>query len=483
MGMKATLRAGLAAILLLAGCRDRESGPVAVSVVGQPPRLVNPNLEPLGAPDAYLLEATAQGLVRYDASGQIEPALAQSWIVSDDGLRYTFRIVRGEWTNGGPITAEQVASRLRAVISRASRNPLKPLLLVVDDVEAMTETVLEISLKAPRPHFLQLLAQPEMAVIRSNAGTGPFRASADESGIVLSMHRPDEEEDVEGAHAPDVVLRGEAAALAVARFGQRGAALVTGGTFNELPIARVADLPADALRFDPVNGMFGLVFVENEGIVADAAVRQALSMAVDREALNVAIAVPDLQPRLSIVPPGIDELPAPAAPEWADTPLVSRRTTAGRIVAQASKGEPVMLRVALPDGPGYRLLFAHLRRDWRAIGVEARAVGYSADADLRLYDAVAPANISTWYLRRFSCEASVVCSEEADRQLEVARLAPTAAERRELLAGADRLLNELVPFIPLTAPVRWSLVAPRANGFQANPFGRHFVGALVVDEP
>jgi oligopeptide transport system substrate-binding protein len=479
MAIRATI---LAACLLLAACEAAEDGPIAVSAVGGPPRLVNPNLQPLAPPDAMLTESTAQGLVRFDPSGQIEPALAQSWIVSDDGLRYTFRLARAQWANGGAVTAEQVAARLRAVVSRASRNPLKPLLLVVEDVEAMTENVLEISLQAPRPNLLQLLAQPELAVIRNNAGTGPFRAAAREDGsLLLSMHRPEEEEEGESGHAPDLLLRGERAALAVARFARGEADLVTGGTIGDLPIAQAADPPGAALRFDPVNGLLGLVFTESSGALAQPALRGALSMAIDRAALVAAMAVPELQPRLSIVPSGIRELPRPAVPAWAESPLPVRRAIAERSIAAVSGEQPVTVRVALPDGPGYRLLFAHLRRDWRAIGVTAQRVGFGADADLRLIDAVAPANLSTWYLRRFSCDSSSVCSEAADRQLDSARLARNAAERQQLLADADRLLADAVPFIPLAAPVRWSLVAQRLNGFQPNPFGRHFAGALLVE--
>ena len=88
----------LAAALMLAGCSRDDDSPIAVSAVGGPPRPVNPNLQPIDPPAAFLMEATAQGLVRFNAEGEIEPALAQSWIVSDDGLRYTFRIRRMQWT-------------------------------------------------------------------------------------------------------------------------------------------------------------------------------------------------------------------------------------------------------------------------------------------------------------------------------------------------------------------------------------------------
>src|SRR5687768_11200056 len=84
---------------LLAGCGEPQTGPVEISAIGPAPRLVNPNLEPVPPPTALLLQAAAQGLVRFDSAGEIEPALAQSWIVSDDGLRYTFRLRRTTWSD------------------------------------------------------------------------------------------------------------------------------------------------------------------------------------------------------------------------------------------------------------------------------------------------------------------------------------------------------------------------------------------------
>jgi peptide/nickel transport system substrate-binding protein len=137
--------------------------------------------------------------------------------------------------------------------------------------------------------------------------------------------------------------------------------------------------------------------------------------------------------------------------------------------------------VLIPEGSGYRLVFAHLRRDWRAIGVDAEAVQSETQADLKLVDAVAPATIATWYLRRFTCDASKLCSPEADALLAAARVTQNPAERQTLLADAERILTGITPFIPLAAPVRWSLVSPRLTGFQPNPFGRRFIGSLVEE--
>jgi peptide/nickel transport system substrate-binding protein len=480
MVIRAASLAAVMAALTLSGCRQGESGPVIVSAIGGAPTLGNPNRTALDPPSAMLTAAVAQGMVRFDAAGQIEPALAQSWTVTDDGTSYIFRIARTKWPNGGDVTAEQVAVRLRAAASRASRNRLKPLLGAIAEIVAMTDRVIEIRLRSPRPNFLQLLAQPEMAIIRAGQGTGPFTAEPGPEGALLLRPRDTGEED-DAPEAPELHLRGEPAALAVARFRADRAALVTGGTAADLPIARVAGAPAAALRFDPAAGLFGLAIASRTGLVADADARRALSMAIDRDALVGALAVPNLGSRVSLLPIGIEEQPAPTLPAWAADPLPARQAAARAIItAPNDRGERPNIRVAMPEGPGARLIFAHLRRDWRAIGVDAEPVGPRERADLVFIDEVAPATLASWYLRRFTCEASIVCSPEADLAMEAARNAQTFVERRDALANADRLLAETVPFLPIAAPVRWSLVSPRLTGFQPNPFAAHFIGSLVA---
>ncbi len=471
------------ALLMAAGCSEPETGPVRVSGIGAPPEMVNPNLRPLDPPSAFLLKAVAQGLVRFDAAGEIEPALAQSWIVSDDGLRYIFRLAPATWSDGSRVTAEQVAARLRASFSRASRSPLKPVLGAIAEVEAMTDRVLEISLYGPRPNLLQLLAQPEMAIIVNGRGTGPYRIAGREQGLVrLSIPRADDEEESEDEPAgpPDIWLRAEPAALAIARFAANETDLVVGGTIGNLALAQAADLPNERLVFDPAAGLFGLVFDRAEGALADAAVRRALSMAVDRESIVSAFQVPGLQPRVALVPMAGDEVPQPLTPDWATDPMPMRRELASRTLNELA--EPLRIRVKLPQGPGYRLLFAHLRRDWRLVGVEAVMAAPDEEADLVLIDELAPGSLPTWYLRHFTCDQSPVCDPGADEALEAARNAGDPALRRGQLATADQLLSALTPFIPLTAPVRWSLVSARLTGFRPNPFARHPAATLITED-
>lgn len=470
----------LLSALMLGGCGERDDGPIPISVIGDGLGLADPNLKPLTAPQAFMAETTAQGLVRFEASGQIQPALAQRWIVSDDGLRYTFRLARLNWPGGERITAAQVVARLRAAMAAPSRNALKPLLGAIDELQAMTDDVLEISLKSPRPNFLQLLAQPELGIIRDGAGSGPYQASEGPRESVLLSLQTAEDEDGVSAPDPELLVRAERASLAAVRFRLGLVDYVTGGTLGDLVIARGAEPPVRTWRFDPVAGLFGLIFLNQDGILGDERGREALSMGIDRQALVAALAVPNLQPRATLLPSGIAEMPQPSAPSWASIPFAGRRTLAAGTISDLTNGQPLVLRVALPPGPGYRIAFAYLRASWNAIGVKAEAVGENDRADLRLVDRVAPVTMASWYLRSFTCEASRVCSAEADRAMDLARIAPNAAERRVQLAEADRLLTAATPFIPIAAPVRWSLVSDRLTGFQLNSFGRHAPDQLVA---
>src|SRR5690349_24688791 len=137
----------LAAVALTPGaCRDKNEGAPKVVVIGSEPQLRDPAAGPLSAPDAVLLSSVAQGLVQFDASGNIVGGLAERWNVIDDGLSYIFRIASLQWPDGRKITAEQVARLLKRQLAGRSRNSLKDAVGAIDDIVPMTDRVIEIRL-------------------------------------------------------------------------------------------------------------------------------------------------------------------------------------------------------------------------------------------------------------------------------------------------------------------------------------------------
>src|SRR3954469_25553179 len=132
--------------LVPAACRQQPEGTVKIVVIGGEPKLRDPAEGGLTAPDEVLLQNVAQGLVRFDAGGNIVPGLAERWNVSDDGLSYIFRIASSDWSGGRKINADQVARVLKRAIALRSRDPLKDSLGAIQDVVAMTDRVIEIQL-------------------------------------------------------------------------------------------------------------------------------------------------------------------------------------------------------------------------------------------------------------------------------------------------------------------------------------------------
>ncbi len=132
----------------------------------------------------------------------------------------------------------------------------------------------------------------------------------------------------------------------------------------------------------------------------------------------------------------------------------------------------------MPEGPGAQLLFNRLASDWAPLGIKLERAAAGQAADLKLIDSVAPSTSPAWFLRQFRCAAAPICDEEADPLLEAARLAPVAAQRGALLAEASRLMDEAQLFLPIAAPVRWSLVSDRIEGFAGNRFARHTLTSL-----
>jgi len=469
--------AALAALAALAfasaSCRPEPEGALHVLVIGTKPSLRDPALGPISASDEVLLANVAQGLVSFDASGNIVSGLAERWTVSDDGLSYIFRIASASWPDGHKITAEQVARLLKHQLAERSRNSLKDAFGSIEDVVAMTDRVIEISLTAPRPNMLSLLAQPQMAILRNGEGTGPYAATAEVNGEI-KLTREIVSPDDETTSREELLLGGVPAKDAIRAFADGKADLVLGGTFVDLSSAQALKLPRGSLRFDPASGLFGLVPTKAGGPLDKADVRQLLSAAIDRDMFIAALGVPGLAPRVTLLEPGLEGVPSVVTPAWQGTAYADRvaglQVQANRLFPKSPKPT---IRVALPEGPGADLLLRLLQRDWGALGLTVERATSVAAADFALIDEVAPSSSPAWFARHFRCGTAAVCSTDADSLMDAARQTPVPAQRYALFVQAAALIDGGELFIPIAAPVRWSLVSARIQNFAGNRYARH----------
>ena len=466
--------------LALGGCTKRDDGPLQVSLIGTPEMLDQTQAVRLALPAQLVRSATGEGLVGLDAQGRVVPALADRWIVTEDGQSYIFRLRNGVWPGGAPITGESAAGALRRALAGLRGTALGLDLAPVSEVRAMAGRVVEIRLSSAMPDLLTLLAQPELGLPFKNKGAGPMTLERNEALATLDPIPPEKlglpAEEGWQSRARSLRVRIEPAARAVRRFDEGYADVVLGGTADTLPLVKTAGLSRGTVRLDPVIGLFGLVFARADGFLADPANREAIAMAIDREALLADFNVGGGEPSTRIVSPDVEDDLGTIGERWDALDLAARRQTGlSRVERWRGAGEAApVLRIALPETPGGTIIYERVRDDLGAIGIGTRRVGEDAAAELRLVDSVARYGRAAWFLNQLSCAARrAVCSAEGDHRVAEARSAPDAASRAALLAEAEAEITAANGFIPFARPLRWSLVRADIAGFAANPWGFH----------
>ncbi len=471
--------------LALSGCLGGDDRPVRVLVIGDPGSTFAGGAR-LPQAAQTLRAAAFEGLVGFDEQGRVAPALADRWIVTDDGLSYIFRLRDGTWPGGSPITAETAQAALAQAFAQQRGQPLGADLAVIDEVRAMAGRVIEIRLKRQMPDLLQLLAQPELGLLRNGRGAGPMRSKRDSdkdlglSGVLLRPIAPEDRglppEQRWADRVQPVHLSALPAAKAIELFNLGEAEVVLGGTFIDYPRLGAASVSGGAIRFDQVFGLFGLAVLRDEGFLATSENREAIAMAIDREALITAVNLNGWTATTRVVNPGLEGDSGAIAERWVGRSMEDRRAQAAARVAKwkGGKQDGIMLRIALPSGPGSDLLFKLISADLKAIGIEARQVPMAANADLRLVDTVARYARPAWFFNQLGCaNARALCSASADSLFAKAEAEADPVKHADLLGDAEAQLTQANSYIPFGVPIRWSLVAGGTNGFAVNRWGVH----------
>ncbi|MGV3511200.1 MAG: ABC transporter substrate-binding protein [Novosphingobium sp.] len=470
----------IAFALVLSACGQSRDGTLQIAVMGDSaaPR---GGSQRLSSSAQLLRSATHEGLVGFDEQGRVVPALADRWIVTDNGQSYIFRLRDGIWPDGERITADDAAVALRKTIAGLKGRALGLDLAAIDEVRVMADRVIEIDLSSPVPELLTLLAQPELALAWRGKGTGPMTRGEDEGGAQVYTLIPPEQRGL--PKQPDFARRARKLALtfatpdqAVARFNDGYADVLLGGRIDTLPLAGSIGLTRGNVQLDPVIGLFGLMIDSTQGFLGAAANREALAMAIDREALIGRFNIGGWQPTTRVVSPDVEDDLGTIGERWQGMSAEERQTqAAARVGAWKSSGKAIpTLNVAMPDGPGSTRVFEQLRTDLARIGLSVRRVGEQDRADLRLVDIVARYGRATWFLNQLSCIVQkAVCSPVGDERVAEARKSVDPAARAALLAEAEAEITAANGFIPIARPLRWSMVRGGTSGFAANPWGWH----------
>src|SRR5690606_24691790 len=101
---------------------------------------------------------------------ELEPLVAESWEVSDDGLTYTFVIREGiNFHDGTPLNAEAVAFTINRVADPALNSPSLSRMVSVENAEAVDEYTVQINMKEVFSPLLGSLTSEYMGIISPTA--------------------------------------------------------------------------------------------------------------------------------------------------------------------------------------------------------------------------------------------------------------------------------------------------------------------------
>lgn len=488
--------------LALAACGQSDDGTLDIAAIGEPEALFSDGVM-LSNGAQHLRAASRSGLVALDAGGNVIPALADRWNVVDEGTIYVFRLREGSWPDGRELTAESVVEALEQAIDDLEGTSLGLDLAPITEVRAMAGRVVELRLSGASPYMLNILAQPELGLTSGEGETGPMTMERDGLIARLAMRPPEQrglpEDETWEEDVIPVTLRAVAARQAIALFEAGEVELVLGGDIGALPLADTGPLALGTVRLDPGIGLFGLQVRRGNGVLSTPETREAIAMAIDRDALLDGFGIGEWDSSTRIVPPGLAGGGGNAAARWPGLSIEARRDeAASRIAAWRSANAPeagededseapergtrgITLSLALGDDPGDDQLLEELAAQLATIGIMLERADSVAAADLVLIDRTARYASPTWFLNQFACSLRRgLCSDVADDLVEQANAERDGGAQAALLAEAEAALTAENVYIPIGSPLRWSLLRGSVNGHVANGWAFHPLPDMAV---
>jgi peptide/nickel transport system substrate-binding protein len=276
-------------------------GILAEGVVGAPQRL-NPLLSDANPVEADLADLLFEGLTRYDHDGRLQPATAERWTVSEDGLTIAFTLRENAlWHDGQPIRAADVQFTYGLLQQETFPAPAGlRLLWQAVSIEVVDERTINFRLPQPYAPFLEattrgllpahLLADIPPAELADHpfnfapVGSGPFMVADGDSwrrnGRLTLAPNP--------AYWPSEISPDGLALQFFPDYATLLAALRNGDlqAVNNIPAAAVAEaamLPELRLVTSPAPRYTQLFFnLVGDSLTRPQAVRQALIYGLDR---------------------------------------------------------------------------------------------------------------------------------------------------------------------------------------------------------
>lgn len=464
-----------------------EEEKVLVWNIGASPKTIDPNLNS-ASDGGHVINNTFEGLMR-EIDGKLEPAMAESYTVSDDKTVYTFDIRdEAKWSDGEPVTAydfeyawdrvvdPEVASEYSWIFGEAN----------VKSWKAIDEDTFEVTLEAPAPYFLGLTGFYTFFPVRKDAvenggenglwatepenaiSNGPYKVAEYELGekIIFKKNenywRADEVqiETIEGRMIVD-----EATSLTAYRNGDLH-------VNSSIPSAEIPTLIAEDPTFyiRPMLGTYYYSLNNDVEVLQDKKVRRALTLSIDRQAITETVTKGGQIPAHSMIPGALLDANGDVFNEISGNHGIalddSKFEEAKKLLAEAGypdgEGFPE-LTILYNTSEGHKNIAEAIQQMWKEnLGIDIKLENQewavfqdtrtNGDFQIAREGWIGDYSDPLTFLGMFRTGANMnhtgFSSERYDELLEQSKTA-TGQERFELLYEADKILMEDASVIPI----------------------------------
>lgn len=439
-----------------------------------------------------LLRDLHEGLLTRDADGRPVPGIARGWEVSDDGRTWTFELdPEARWSDGSPITAADFERGFERAVDPATASPTAGWLDPVEAVSALAEYRLRIRLQRAVPWFEELLTLPVTFPWPGDGRelfSGAFVLDERVPGARFALRRNRNFREADTVAADAVVWHvTEDPSAELGRF-RAGELHIT----ETVPPGRLDWLKrelGDSLRISPYLGSFYLVYNLRRAPLANSPeLREALSLAIDREIIVDRVLGTGELPAWRLVPPGLEGWPDQSPPE-AHMSRSERIERARKLLSEAGYSEkPLTVELRFNSSLAHRRLSAAVAAMWKQhLGISTRLVNEEWKVFVtnrrhgRITEIVRGGWIADWadpgnFLGNFHSESPLnyafLRDERLDELLDRAEHARGEARTR-ILWQAEQTLLDRNAIIPLYYYVSRHLVRPEISGYEDNPMDIH----------
>lgn len=486
------------------------------------PESFNPQLVTSGTTIDAISQQLYDRLLDIDANnGNLLPALATSWQISDDGLTYVFNLRKdvqfhqtAYFSPTRPLNASDIEFTFNRILDinhpfhlTATEYPYFDSVEwrdLVQSVKATSDSQVVFQLTKPDSSFLSTLATDFAAILSAEygellqkqqhlpqldilpIGTGPFKFREYKKDVLIRYYR----------HANYWRKTGDLEQLVidiVPDNTKRLAKLLT-HECDVAPIPRLAELSMLAKRPDfQVDQQTSLnvgywAFNTQKAPFNNVKVRQALAYAVNKQSILQAVYFGQAEEANSVLPPN----------SWGYNPDGQQRNfdlvKAKQLLDEAGYPNGFTLDIwAMPVqrlyNPNALKMAELLQADLAKIGVSAKIVSFEWNAFRRKlrageHDSVLigwtadNADPDNFLRPLLSCASAISgsnrtnwCDSKYDQLIAEAVLTPDVSKRRQLYFAAQEYVADQVPLIPIAHSRRFQVKSAKVTGMQINPYG------------